>query len=68
MAFKPNYNFQKAERNRAKALKKQEKLAKRKAARGDEPEADAETGSDAGDDTGAEANADAGADKATGDA
>ncbi|MGH6736901.1 MAG: hypothetical protein ACRECX_12630 [Methyloceanibacter sp.] len=46
MAFKPNYNFQKAERNRAKAQKKQEKLqrlqeetAKRKAARGDEPDA-----------------------------
>ena len=40
MAFKPNYNFQKAERDRAKAQKKQEKLkrlqdesAKRKAAR-----------------------------------
>jgi hypothetical protein len=45
MAFKPNYNFQKAERSRAKAQKKQEKLkrlqdetAKRKADRGDEPE------------------------------
>jgi len=42
MAFKPNYNFQKAERDRAKAQKKQEKLrrlqeesAKRKEARGD---------------------------------
>jgi len=72
MAFKPNYNFQKAERNRAKALKKQEKLEKRKAARGDEPEAGAETSSDAGTeasaDAGAETNADAGADKATGDA
>ena len=49
MAFKPNYNFQKAERSRAKAQKKQEKLkrlqeetAKRKAPRGDEP--DGETG------------------------
>jgi hypothetical protein len=47
MAFKPNYNFQKAERSRAKAQKKQEKLkrlqeetAKRKAARGDEPDAE----------------------------
>jgi hypothetical protein len=53
MAFKPNYNFQKAERSRAKAQKKQEKLkrleeetAKRKAERGDAPDAetDAETG------------------------
>lgn len=42
MAFKPNYNFQKAERSRAKAQKKQEKLkrlqeeaAKRKAVQGD---------------------------------
>ena len=47
MAFKPNYNQQRAERDRAKALKKQEKLkrleeetAKRKAVRGDEPEPD----------------------------
>ncbi len=51
MAFKPNYNQQRAERNRAKTQKKQEKLkrlqdetAKRKASRGDgegdEPEAD----------------------------
>jgi hypothetical protein len=56
MAFKPNYNFQKAERSRAKAQKKQEKLRrlqeeteKRKAARGDEPTdagADAETSAD----------------------
>jgi hypothetical protein len=45
MAFKPNYNFQKAERSRAKAQKKQEKLkrlqdeaAKRKAERGEDPE------------------------------
>ena len=44
MAFKPNYNQQRADRNRAKAQKKQEKLkrleeetAKRKAARGDSP-------------------------------
>jgi hypothetical protein len=43
MAFKPNYNQQRADRNRAKAQKKQEKLkrleeetAKRKAARGEE--------------------------------
>jgi hypothetical protein len=49
MAFKPNYNFQKAERSRAKAQKKQEKLKrlqeeteKRKAGRGDEPDASAE--------------------------
>ena len=42
MAFKPNYNQQRADRNRAKAQKKQEKLkrledetAKRKATRGD---------------------------------
>jgi hypothetical protein len=48
MAFKPNYNFQKAERSRAKAQKKQEKLKrlqeeteKRKAAQGGEPNADA---------------------------
>jgi hypothetical protein len=45
MAFKPNYNQQRADRNRAKAQKKQDKLkrleeetAKRKAARGDRPE------------------------------
>ena len=43
MAFKPNYNQQRADRNRSKAQKKQEKLqrreddtAKRKAARGEE--------------------------------
>lgn len=42
MAFKPNYNQQRADRNRTKAQKKQEKLqrreeeaAKRKATRGD---------------------------------
>jgi hypothetical protein len=45
MAFKPNYNQQRTDRNRAKAQKKQEKLkrleeetAKRKAARGDQPD------------------------------
>jgi hypothetical protein len=45
MAFKPNYNQQRAERNRAKQAKKEEKLkrreeeaAKRKAARGEEAE------------------------------
>src|SRR6188768_2706315 len=45
MAFKPNYNQQRADRNRAKAQKKQEKLkrleeetAKRKAARGEQPD------------------------------
>jgi hypothetical protein len=55
MAFKPNYNFEKAARTRAKAEKKQEKLkrlqdetAKRKAERGDEDVA--ETGSKTGDD------------------
>lgn len=54
MAFKPNYNFQKAERSRAKAQKKQEKLqrlqdeaAKRKAARDDEPDTEATEDSDA---------------------
>jgi hypothetical protein len=47
MAFKPNYSQERADRNRAKAQKKQEKLkrleqetAKRKAARGDEPDAE----------------------------
>jgi len=62
MAFKPNYNFQKAERSRAKALKKQEKLkrlqdetAKRKA--GDNPET--ETGAEPGTDAGAEPVTDA---------
>lgn len=47
MAFKPNYNQQRAERNRAKLQKKQEKLkrlqdetAKRKASRSDEPDAE----------------------------
>jgi hypothetical protein len=47
MAFKPNYHQQRADCNRAKAQKKQEKLkrleeetAKRKAARGDEPDAE----------------------------
>jgi hypothetical protein len=56
MAFKSNYNFQKAERARAKAQKKQDKLKrlqeeteKRKATQGHEPSAetpgaDAETG------------------------
>jgi hypothetical protein len=53
MAFKPNYNFQKSERSRAKAQKKQEKLkrlqeetAKRKAERDDTdvPNANVETG------------------------
>ena len=44
MPFKPNYNQQRADRNRSKAQKKQEKLkrleeetAKRKAARGEAP-------------------------------
>lgn len=45
MAFKPNYNQQRAERNRLKAQKKQEKLdkrsadaARRKAERAGDPE------------------------------
>ena len=45
MAFKPNYNQQRADRNRTKGQKKQEKqqrreeeAAKRKAARGDIPD------------------------------
>ena len=45
MAFKPNYNQQRADRNRAKMQKKQEKLkrleeetAKRKAERGEQPD------------------------------
>jgi hypothetical protein len=45
MAFKPNYNQQRADRNRAKAQKKQEKLqrreedaAKRKAGRDGQPQ------------------------------
>jgi hypothetical protein len=47
MAFKPNYNQQRADRNRAKAQKKQEKLkrleeetAKRRAARADQGDPD----------------------------
>jgi hypothetical protein len=47
MAFKPNYNQQRADRDRAKAQKKQEKrkrledeTAKRKASRGDVTESD----------------------------
>ena len=47
MAFKPNYSQERADRNRAKARKKQAKLkrleeetAKRKAARGGEPDAE----------------------------
>ena len=50
MAFKPNYNQQRAERNRAKEQKKQEKLqrreeeaAKRKAG-GQDTDPDAEAG------------------------
>jgi hypothetical protein len=45
MAFKPNYNLQRADRNRAararseeKQRKKEEKAAQRKAERGVEPE------------------------------
>lgn len=47
MPFKPNYRMQRADRNRAKDLKKQEKLArraeaseKRKAEREQQPKAD----------------------------
>jgi hypothetical protein len=47
MAFKPNYNQQRSERNRVKEAKKQEKLqkreeevAKRKAARDAQPAGD----------------------------
>ncbi|MGD9502010.1 MAG: hypothetical protein AB7V40_05935 [Methyloceanibacter sp.] len=47
MAFKPNYNQQRADRNRSKAQKKQEKLrrleeetARRKALRGEAPDPD----------------------------
>ena len=54
MAFKPNYNQQRADRNRAKAQKKQEKLqrieeetARRKAARGDAAPSDTDTPEDA---------------------
>ncbi len=74
MAFKPNYNFQKNERNRAKALKKQEKLRRKQAARGDDAAADPETDAAADPETnaeaGTEATADAAApaDKAPGDA
>lgn len=46
MAFKPNYNQQRSERNRIKEAKKQEKLqrreeevAKRRAARDENPDA-----------------------------
>ncbi len=46
MAFKPNYNQQRSERNRIKEAKKQEKMqrreeevAKRKAARDENPDA-----------------------------
>lgn len=43
MAFKPNYNFQKAERARAKAQKKQEKLRRKAEARGDDTDGTADT-------------------------
>lgn len=60
MVFKPNYNFQKAERDRAKQAKKDAKLrdkeeAKRRAAAG-EPELP-ETDADIDAETGAEADA-----------
>lgn len=41
MAFKPNYNFERAERERAKQRKKQEK-AQRRQAEESAPEADAD--------------------------
>ena len=51
MAFKPNYNQQRADRDRAKAQKKQEKrrrlddeTAKRKAARGSPGDPDPDKG------------------------
>jgi hypothetical protein len=51
MAFKPNYNQQRAERDRAKRKKQEEKLklqqertAQRKAARGDEVEIEEKDG------------------------
>ncbi len=58
MAFKPNYNHQRAERNRAKAQKKQAKLqrleeesAKRKSLREEQRSAEQDLGSphDSGD-------------------
>jgi hypothetical protein len=55
MAFKPNYNFQKAERDRAKTRKKQQKLqrlqeesARRKAERVEQADPEARTATDAG--------------------
>lgn len=52
MAFKPNYNHQRAERNRAKAQKKQAKLqrleeesAKRKSLREDQQNSEQNPGS-----------------------
>lgn len=50
MAFKPNYNFQKAERARAKAQKKQEKLKRKAELRGDGQ--DGETGASDTDEAG----------------
>lgn len=47
MAFKPNYNQQRSERNRAKEAKKQEKLQKREEA----AKLRAQTGAEAGDPT-----------------
>lgn len=57
MAFKPNYNQQRAERNRAKEQKKQEKLQKRQEEserrkaeqQGDTPAADGAPTDDAAD-------------------
>ncbi|MDJ0514578.1 MAG: hypothetical protein QNJ62_14140 [Methyloceanibacter sp.] len=55
MAFKPNYNFQKAERDRAKVRKKQEKLQrlqeesdKRKAERVEQADPEIQTLTDPG--------------------
>ena len=56
MAFKPNYNQQRAERNRAKEQKKQEKLQKRQEEserRKAERDPDGVNPSDAADDAGA---------------
>jgi hypothetical protein len=55
MAFKPNYNFQKAERDRAKTRKKEEKLQRlqeesdrRKAERVEQAGPQAQTATDPG--------------------
>lgn len=64
MAFKPNYNQQRAERNRAKEQKKQEKLQKRQE---ESERRKAERDPDAVD-AGSETDAGPGVDPAAGDA